>query len=144
MALGASAVTPGKDRAAGIGGKSLSENRVSFIREVAGQASRAPIGSGAYFIDFLEAHDGLSTELCYSPKSSDARREICEIAACQRRAIELTDRLEQCLYWLISAAAFAVLGIVGLQELKSPRMDLFRFPHLPSARTGQQVTHGIR
>jgi hypothetical protein len=77
--------------------------------------------------------------LCYRRKSSDARREICEIAARQRRVIELTHRLEQSLYWLLSAAAFAVLGIVCLQELKSPRMHLFRFLHLPSATTGQQV-----
>jgi hypothetical protein len=45
------------------------------------------------------------------------QESIREIADRQRRLLELTSRLEGSLYWFMSAATLATVGILCLQEL---------------------------
>jgi hypothetical protein len=45
------------------------------------------------------------------------QESIREIANRQRRLLELTNRLEGSLYWFMSAATLATVGILCLQEL---------------------------
>jgi hypothetical protein len=74
-----------------------------------------PLTSRADVIDFFKARDRLSTEFSETAESSASLREICDSVTRGRRSIELTNRLEQSLYWLISvpALAYLVLNIIG-------------------------------
>jgi hypothetical protein len=61
-------------------------------------------------IDFFEARERLSAEFLQRAERCAALREISDVAARQRRSIQLTNRLEQSLYWLLSAAVLAYLA----------------------------------
>jgi hypothetical protein len=73
--------------------------------------NEVPLTSRGVVIDFFEARDRLSAEYCETVQPSAALREIRDDATRRRRSIELTNRLEVSLYWLISSAALAYLAL---------------------------------
>jgi hypothetical protein len=75
-----------------------------------------PSAARSSVIDFVEARDRLSAEFLETAERCAAARKISDGAARRRRSIELTNRVEQSLYWLLSAAvlAYLALKIAGL------------------------------
>jgi hypothetical protein len=70
-----------------------------------------PFTTRGNVIDFFEARDRLSAEFREPVQPSAALRDICDDATRRRRSIELTNRFELSLYWLISLPALVYLAL---------------------------------
>ncbi len=77
--------------------------------------SAAPTASLACVIDFFEARDRLSAEFAETGKCFEMKRKVRKVAARRIPSVERIDRLEESLYWLLSAATlgYLVLAIIG-------------------------------
>jgi hypothetical protein len=72
--------------------------------------------SSACVIDFFEACAELPVGLEESSKVLEINRKAGKVAACRLYSIERVDRLEESIYWLLSAIAliYLLLAIIGL------------------------------
>jgi len=79
------------------------------------QLSAAPTASLACVIDFFEARDRLSAEFAETRKGFDIKRKVRKVGVHRILSVGRIDRLEESLYWLLSAATlgYLVLGIIG-------------------------------
>jgi hypothetical protein len=66
-------------------------------------------------IDFFAARDWLQAGLGESSQKFRIHREVNNLATCRLPAVRQVDRLEESLYWLLSAAMiiYFLLGIIG-------------------------------
>jgi hypothetical protein len=88
-----------------------------------GELNEPPAASSLCVIDFAAARDRLLPETDESIIQFEIKQELRRVAAQRKSSAELFDPVEDCLYWLISAAALVslLLGILGLLDFTMPR-----------------------
>jgi hypothetical protein len=82
-----------------------------------------PAASSRCVIDFATGRDRLLPEIEESTTQFEIEQELRKVAAQRKSSAELFDRVEDWLYWLISAAALVSLlfGILCLSDFTMPR-----------------------
>ena len=78
--------------------------------------NEGPPTSSVCDIDFFKARDRLSARFEETSKEFEIKWKIRKVAACRMPSVRQIDRLEESLYWLLSAATlvYLVLWIIGL------------------------------